>query len=141
MAFCTKCGTQFEAGTAFCSNCGTSVAAAATLGVKSPDSQPSGREIPVSDASALSTIAPAPQKHVLLNTSQPSPKAQRKPMGERVALSVLMFIIGVPIMFIVFIAINWAVHGSLTIEMPHGFQLRLSILVAVFFAAMTLFDD
>lgn len=27
MAFCTKCGAQFEAGTAFCGNCGTAVAA------------------------------------------------------------------------------------------------------------------
>ena len=30
MAFCTKCGTQFEAGTTFCGNCGTTVAAGAT---------------------------------------------------------------------------------------------------------------
>ena len=31
MAFCTKCGTRFEAGTSFCGNCGAAVAAAATL--------------------------------------------------------------------------------------------------------------
>jgi hypothetical protein len=34
MAFCTKCGAQFEAGTAFCGNCGTAVAVA-------PATQPS----------------------------------------------------------------------------------------------------
>jgi hypothetical protein len=31
MAFCTKCGTQYEAGTAFCGDCGTSVATTATV--------------------------------------------------------------------------------------------------------------
>lgn len=31
MAFCTKCGTQYEAGTAFCGDCGASVAATATV--------------------------------------------------------------------------------------------------------------
>lgn len=34
MAFCTKCGTQFEAGTAFCGNCGAAVAAP---GMKAPN--------------------------------------------------------------------------------------------------------
>jgi len=36
MAFCKKCGTQFEAEGAFCGNCGTPVAAGATSGMKSP---------------------------------------------------------------------------------------------------------
>jgi hypothetical protein len=139
MAFCTKCGTQFETGTAFCGDCGSSVAAAATLGMKSPSSQPSGRE--VSSALTLSTIAPASNDHVLPNASQPSPRAQPKTMGERVALSVLMFIVGVPIMFVVFIAVDWAVEGSLIIAIPHGWQLRLSILIAAFFAGKTMFDD
>lgn len=31
MSFCTKCGTQFETGTAFCGNCGTAFAATATI--------------------------------------------------------------------------------------------------------------
>lgn len=31
MAFCTKCGTQYEAGTAFCGDCGTAFAATATI--------------------------------------------------------------------------------------------------------------
>jgi hypothetical protein len=31
MAFCTKCGTQYEAGTAFCGDCGTPVAATSTI--------------------------------------------------------------------------------------------------------------
>jgi hypothetical protein len=141
MAFCTKCGTQFEAGTAFCGNCGTAVAAAATLGMKSPDSQPSGREVPVSNASALSTTIATPKKHVLPSTSQPSPMTPLKTMAERVAQSVFMFAIGVPIMFIVFIAINWAVEGSLIIAIPRGWQLRLSILIAAFSACKTMFDD
>lgn len=39
MAFCTKCGTQFEVGTAFCGNCGAAVAATATAtqDMKAPD--------------------------------------------------------------------------------------------------------
>lgn len=31
MAFCTKCGTQLEVGTAFCGDCGTPVAATAAI--------------------------------------------------------------------------------------------------------------
>jgi hypothetical protein len=75
------------------------------------------------------------------HTLQPSPKAQSKTMGERVAMSVFMFIIGVPLMFIVCIAVNWAVEGSLIIEIPHGIEFRLSILIAAGFAFKTLFDD
>ena len=37
MAFCTKCGTQFEAGTAFCGNCGATVTATGTLDAKAPN--------------------------------------------------------------------------------------------------------
>lgn len=141
MAFCTKCGTQFEAGTAFCGNCGTAVAIAAIPGTTSLDGQSSGREVPVSDTPALSTTTAARQKPALPNTSLPSPKAPLKTMGERVAQSVLMFAIGVPIMFIVCIAINWAVEGSLIIAIPHGWQLRLSILIAAFYAGKTMLDD
>lgn len=141
MAFCTKCGMPFEAGTAFCGNCGAEVATAATPGTKSPDGQSSGREVPVSDAPALSTTTASPKKHALPNTSQPSPKAPLKTMWERVAQSVLMFAIGMPVMFIVCIAVNWAVEGSLIIAIPHGWQLRLSILIAAFYAGKTMFDD
>jgi len=33
------------------------------------------------------------------------------------------------------------VEGSLIIAIPHGWQLRLSILIAAFFAGKTMFDD
>jgi len=36
MAFCKKCGTQFEAGIVFCGNCGAAVAAIATPDMKAP---------------------------------------------------------------------------------------------------------
>lgn len=141
MPFCTKCGTRFEAGTAFCGNCGNAVAATATPDMESPVNQQSSREVPVSDAPAPSTFAAASKNHILPKTLPPSPKAPPKTMGERVALSLLMFILGVPIMFIVFIAINWAVDGSLTIEIPHGIQLRLSIFIPALFAVTTIFHD
>lgn len=37
MAFCTKCGTQLDAGTAFCGNCGAAAAAIATPGMSAPN--------------------------------------------------------------------------------------------------------
>jgi len=141
MAFCTKCGTRFEAGAAFCGNCGATLAATAKPGMESPSNQQSGREVSVSDAAAQSAFAAAPKNHVLPSTLPPSPKASPKTMGERVALSVLMFILGVPIMFLVFIAVHWAVEGNLVIEIPHGLQLRLSFLTAAFFAVTTFFHD
>jgi hypothetical protein len=57
MAFCTRCGTQFEAGTFFCGDCGSSVAAAATLVMKSPAIQHLGWEAPAPVALAKSTFA------------------------------------------------------------------------------------
>lgn len=114
MATCPKCQSSVSPSDRFCPDCGASIA---------------------------STFAAAPKNHDLPRTLQPSPKAQPTKMGERVALSVLMFILGVPIMFLVFIAVHWAVEGNLVIEIPHGLQLRLSFLTAAFFAVTTLFHD
>ena len=114
MATCPKCQCSVSPANHFCTACGATIA---------------------------STVAAEPKDHQLPHTLQPPPKAQPKTMGERVALSVFMFIIGVPIMFIGFIACNWAVDGSLIIEIPHGIQFRLSILIAAGFAFKTLFDD
>jgi hypothetical protein len=57
MAFCTKCGTRLEAGTAFCGNCGSSVAVAATPGTKSPASQHLDSETPAPVAPDKSAFA------------------------------------------------------------------------------------
>jgi len=54
MVFCSKCGTQFEAGKAFCGNCGAAVAAGATPDMKTPSND-----------------------HELPLTMQPSPKAPK----------------------------------------------------------------
>lgn len=54
MAFCTKCGTQFEAGTAFCCNCGAALAAIATPLMKAPNIP---QQEPVSGASEKKTTS------------------------------------------------------------------------------------
>jgi len=114
MAICPKCQCSVSPANHFCTGCGATIASA---------------------------VAAAPKDHHLPHTLQPPPKAQPTTMGERVARSVCMFIIGLPIMFLVFIAINWAVDGSLIFEIPHGIHLRLTILIAAGFAFKTLFDD
>jgi hypothetical protein len=141
MAFCTKCGTRFEAGTAFCGNCGTAVAATATPDMESPGSQQSGREIPVSDAPALGTFAATSKDHQPPRAVQPPPKAQPTKMGAKIAEFVFMCIIAVPFMFIFHIAWNWVRTGSLLIEMAHGFELRLLISIGVFVAFIKTIGD
>lgn len=56
MAFCTKCGTQFEAGTAFCGNCGAAVAAKPTPDKKSGGNQQHELQVRQSRRRAYSSL-------------------------------------------------------------------------------------
>jgi hypothetical protein len=96
MAFCKKCGTQFEAGIAFCGNCGSSIAAAATLGMKSPAIQHLDCEAAAPVAPAKSTIA------VMCEAG----KASIKPALIRAAICVVPIIV-VVIFFIIYHKIDF----------------------------------
>jgi hypothetical protein len=114
MATCPKCQSSVSPADRFCPDCGASIA---------------------------STFAAVPKKHDLPHTLQPSPKAQPSKMGERVALSVLMFIIALPVFFILDISWHWIDTGNLIIAIPYGFELRGCIFLAVLAAIYALIDD
>jgi hypothetical protein len=96
MAFCTKCGTRFEAGTAFCGNCGSSVAVAATPGTKSPAIQHLGCEVAAPVAPAKSTFA----------VMREAGKASIKPALIRAAILVVPIIV-VATLFIIYHKIDF----------------------------------
>ncbi|MGD0942413.1 MAG: zinc-ribbon domain-containing protein [Terracidiphilus sp.] len=57
MAFCTKCGTQFETGAAFCGNCGAAIAANAVPNMESGGSQQNELLARLSRRRAYSSLA------------------------------------------------------------------------------------
>ena len=103
MAFCTKCGTRLEAGTAFCGNCGSSVAVAATPDTKSPASQHLDSETPAPVAPDKSAFA----------AMREAGKASIKPALIRAAILVVPIIV-VAAFFIIYHKIDFHRAASTT---------------------------